>query len=100
MGIASSRIDENELLNEYEKLNVTYLNLYKTYEHVKAQEDVLRSENKDLQKQIKRLVDRKNVDNYLSGHDNSILEDTFEKEYILKYHTYLTNLIRRGDVSV
>lgn len=93
MGLINSRIREDDLLTELEHLNATYLNLYKTYEYVKAQEHMLLSENNYLKKQINSVIDRTNIDNFLSDHDNSILEDTFEKAYITKYHSYLETLI-------
>tara|TARA_Y100000389_G_C16996698_1_gene287539 strand:+ start:99 stop:383 length:285 start_codon:yes stop_codon:yes gene_type:complete len=92
MGIFSSRLKENELLTELENLNVVYINLYNTYEYVKSQEQQLRSENDHLKNKIKRIMDTTNITTFLSDHDNSILEDTFEKAYITKYHSYLKTL--------
>ena len=92
MGLINSRIRENDLLTELEHLNATYLNLYETYEYVKAKEIMLDNENKDLKNRLKRVISRTNIDNFLSDHDNSVLEDTFEKTYITRYHSYLETL--------
>ena len=92
MGAFSSRIKENDLLTELEKLNVEYMNLYKTYEYVKAREASLHSKNNDLRKQLNRILDHRNIDTFMTEHNNKILDDAFEMAYISKYHSYLETL--------
>ena len=82
MGIISSRIQENELLTELE--------------HLKSREQTLRSENEKLKMEMKHILDPKNIDSFLWYHGNSILEDTFEKKYITKYHSYIQQQHQRN----
>ena len=55
-----------------------YMSLYRRWER--------------LDHQLRRVLDEKNIDVYLSDHDSDALDDAFEKIYITRYHRFLQHI--------
>ena len=69
---SSSTADQTERL---ESVQMQYMSLYRRWER--------------LDQQLRKVLDEKNIDLYLSDHDSDALDDAFEKIYITRYHRFL-----------
>lgn len=86
----------DDLRTRLDTVTAHYTNLYREYQETTDRNiDLTREVERlrGLESAMQRVLDDKNVSDYLVENENSMLEDAFEKIYISKYHAYLKALV-------